>query len=155
MPTTVAVDAEVEIAALRQNLTELAIAYKELCEELGHISRHVAYHEKALKHIAKFSHGSTTTAGGHSGLGHTHGHGHGHGLGHGHAHAHVHGSKVIIGANDGHEHADDGHHHHQHQHQHPTNQTDARANEIQVSWPLGHILHAFNFFFSQLFHFTP
>lgn len=138
-----------ELIELRRNLTELTIAYKELCQELGHLSRHVAFHEKALKHIAKYGHGS-----GH-GAGHVHGHVHGHGLkeettstGHeDHEHA----------ADDGsHEHHHQNHHHHHHHHHHP-NRTDTKENEIQVSWPLGRRvkkLSSINFkhFFGQLFN---
>lgn len=41
---------------LTKNLTELASAYKLLCQEVFHLSRHVVFHEHALKHIAMAAH---------------------------------------------------------------------------------------------------
>ena len=119
-----------ELNELRQNLTELTIAYKELCQELGHLSRHVAFHEKALQHIAQYGHGHVSSNDVHS-----------------HVHENKHGNETASGHHEGHhEHSNDtsiNDHHHQHHHRHydhhhhhPSNRTNTKENEIQVSWPL-------------------
>lgn len=41
---------------LAKNFTELTKAYASLCNEILHLSRHVVFHEHALKHIAQNSH---------------------------------------------------------------------------------------------------
>jgi Cu/Zn superoxide dismutase len=45
-----------EIAQLRTNITELYMAFLALHAEFTHISQHVIFHEKALKHIAIWGH---------------------------------------------------------------------------------------------------
>jgi Cu/Zn superoxide dismutase len=45
-----------EIAQLRTNITELYMAFIALHAEFAHISQHVIFHEKALKHIAIWGH---------------------------------------------------------------------------------------------------
>ena len=65
------------LTELTRNLTELTKAYESLCQEVLHLSRHVVFHEHALRHIAQAGHHHH---GGHSESGahdrHEHGHNH-------------------------------------------------------------------------------
>lgn len=45
---------EETIAQLKDTLSQLSSSYKQLCEEMAHLSRYVAFHEKALRHMSPF-----------------------------------------------------------------------------------------------------
>ena len=45
-----------EIESLKKNITELYAAYMKLQTQLEHLNKHMSFHEKALKHIAVWSH---------------------------------------------------------------------------------------------------
>lgn len=45
-----------EIETLKATVETLTKSYNSLCEELQHLSRHVLFHEKAIKHIGLQAH---------------------------------------------------------------------------------------------------
>ncbi|KAI1287078.1 hypothetical protein HDE_10560 [Halotydeus destructor] len=119
-----------EIAELRQNLTSLTEAYNSLCKEIYHISRHVIFHEHALRHIAQAGHKGSGAGHGHHGAGHGHhagGHHHEH-HGHGSEHNHA-GHTHENGTDDHHDHHDLHDHHEEHHHANGTDGDHAHHDD--------------------------